>query len=1262
MNRKEREINIFCSYSHNDSKLKDKLKKHLSSLLNKDYIGFWHDKEIQAGEEWEKKIDEHLHQAQIIIFLISADFLYSHYCFHIEAKKAMELHQERNARVIPIILRPCDWQSEIFAKLQALPENGKPITTWENQDSAFTDIAEQIRNVVEDLRSTVDPDLSGNSTTPSPDVFPIRPSRYDPPPVRPVKDFYGREDEISKTKTFILDEQCSIVTIFGMRGIGKTTLVAKVVEQIKSNFDYCIWRFLQDAPPAEEILKDFINRLSPHQGITLPTQLKDQVHFLMTILEHKRCLFVITNVESILEPISHMGQYRREYEGYSQLFKTLGETVHNSCLILTTEEKPREINEMETRIASVKSLNLQGLNIEEAKKLLEQENLKDDDTDKERLIRYYSCNPLALKIAARDIKDLFPNGIKEYFQDMPAAFGDIFDLLDQQYQRLSELEKEVVHWLSISREGCTVRGLAEDFIFPVNRGELLNVLKSLKRRSLLESVEGAASLFKLQPVFMDYITAQLINIFFEEIENETITHFDHYALIKALGKEYIRNIQVRLILLPMAEKLIFVHGRESLKQKFSRLLSQLRDSPNMKGYAAGNILNMMIHLNMDLNGFDFSHLTIRQAYLQGVVLPGVNFSQSEFFSCMFTEKFGSVLPLVFSPDGEMFAAGTTVGDIRVWRYKDMKQLYSCKGHTDWVRSVAFTPDGKRLISGSNDRTVRIWDVENGNLRCKLKGHSSRVRAVCCHPKGRYIASGSDDSTVRIWDMETSECINTLIEHKGRVWAVVFSPGNRFLATASTDKTIKLWDIDGKESIQTFTGHSSSVLSLAFHPDGTKLVSASDDQTIRVWDVASGQCEKVLEGHTKPVWHVAFNSKGDLLASAGGDNTVRLWDVARWELIKTFHGHKNRVRSVSFKHRSNIMASGSEDQTIRFWDIETEHCVRSLCGHTNEIRTVIFSPDGKKLATTSEDLVIRLWNVSSGECIHMLRGHSNWVWLIAFSPDSRILASASEDRTIRLWQLETGNCIRTLTGHYEAVWDVEFSPDGKLLASASEDLTVGLWDFWTGQLLKSLKGHKDRVWRVKFSLNGKILASTSDDGEVRLWDLNSATPIRTLKAHPSAVWSIAFSPDCKTFATSSEDKTIKIWDIRTGACLNTLKGHEGRVWCIAYNPVDGILASCSEDRTIRLWDTQHSHCLKTLSGHSYTVWGVAFSPDGRLLASASGDETIKCWDLQTYTPVKTLMCERPYESMNITGVKGLTEAQIMTLKTLGAVNTDISKNG
>jgi len=288
----------------------------LSSLVNEGYIDFWHDKEIQAGEEWEEEIDDHLHQAKIILFLISADFLSSKYCAHIEARRAMELHQEQKARVIPIILRPCDWKSQRFAKLQVAPKNGEPVTLWDNEDLAFKDIAIQIRNVVEDIRSKADHDLSRESTKPSPPVLPIKQSRYDSPPVRLGKDFYGREHEISKIKTFILDEQCSIVTIFGMRGIGKTTLVAKVIEQIKSNFDYCIWRSRQDAPPAEEILKYFINRLSLHQGIALPTQLKDQVHFLMTILEHKRCLFVITNVESILEPSSYMGQYRGEHPEY----------------------------------------------------------------------------------------------------------------------------------------------------------------------------------------------------------------------------------------------------------------------------------------------------------------------------------------------------------------------------------------------------------------------------------------------------------------------------------------------------------------------------------------------------------------------------------------------------------------------------------------------------------------------------------------------------------------------------------------------------------------------------------------------------------------------------------------------------------------------------------------------------------------------------------------------------------------------------------
>ncbi|MCC5670462.1 toll/interleukin-1 receptor domain-containing protein [Nostoc sp. CHAB 5784] len=144
---------VFFSYSHRDKELRDKLANHLSSLKREHVISTWHDRDINAGSEWAREIDGHLNSAQIILLLISADFIASEYCFDIEMKRAMERHEAGEACVIPIILRPADWAGTPFKKLKVLPEDGKPITTWDNLDAAFLDVTQGIRKVVEKMKN-----------------------------------------------------------------------------------------------------------------------------------------------------------------------------------------------------------------------------------------------------------------------------------------------------------------------------------------------------------------------------------------------------------------------------------------------------------------------------------------------------------------------------------------------------------------------------------------------------------------------------------------------------------------------------------------------------------------------------------------------------------------------------------------------------------------------------------------------------------------------------------------------------------------------------------------------------------------------------------------------------------------------------------------------------------------------------------------------------------------------------------------------------
>lgn len=144
-------IDVFISYSHQDDALRAELDIQLSSLKRQGKIAAWHDRAIEAGTEWEAQVKAKLESAPVILLLISPPFMASNYCYDIEMERAIERHNEGTARVIPIILRPCDWQGSPFSKLQVLPKEAKPVTLWSDRDSAFLDVVQGIRRAVESL-------------------------------------------------------------------------------------------------------------------------------------------------------------------------------------------------------------------------------------------------------------------------------------------------------------------------------------------------------------------------------------------------------------------------------------------------------------------------------------------------------------------------------------------------------------------------------------------------------------------------------------------------------------------------------------------------------------------------------------------------------------------------------------------------------------------------------------------------------------------------------------------------------------------------------------------------------------------------------------------------------------------------------------------------------------------------------------------------------------------------------------------------------
>jgi WD40 repeat protein/DNA-binding SARP family transcriptional activator len=1107
-----------------------------------------------------------------------------------------------------------------------------------------------------------------------------------------VSIFYGRQAELAQLKQWLIGDRCRLVAILGMGGQGKTALAAKLTQSLAEQFDYVIWRSLLNAPPLADILRICIQFLSGQRMTTLPASLDEQLTLLLDYLRQRRCLLVLDNVESILQEGDRAGTYHPGYEGYDQLLQRVGQTKHQSCVLLTSREKPKGFAYLERDTASVRSLQLAGLDTEAGQAMLKAGGFSTLPDIGATLIERYSGNPLALKLVADTIQDLFAGDIVAFLAEETPIFDDIQDMLDQQFGRLSPLEREIITWLAIEREPVSLQTLQDDLLQPGSLGNLLAAIRSLERRSLLEK---SGTQFTLQNVVTEYVTGRLIEAICQEIEGTqgnseefsrgtlgslTSPHFppgfpaslhlNRYALLKAQAREYVRQSQMRLILQPIAKRLMMRLGRVGLETTLKRLQATLQTTaPLTPSYAGGNILNLLLHLEYDLQGYDFSQLAVWQVSLRDQTLRDVNFTNADLTGSTFTDTFGAIKSIGFSPDGQLLAAGTGDGEIRLWQVTDGQPRGFIKGHTNFVWSVVFSPDGRLLVTSSDDQLICVWDVARAEALgpddslYTLRGHASGVWPVIFGPDGNLLASSGQDQTIRLWDLHTRQTTQILTGHSGGIRSLAFSPDGCLLVSGGQDQTVCLWNIESGQAIKTLSGHTATIWSVAVSPDGQTVASGSQDQTVRLWHIATGQIRHIFE-HPQAVLSVTFNSDGQTLASSGNDYTIRLWDLNTGRIRHLLSGHINPVRAIAFSPDGKLLASGSDDQTIRLWDVDTGQTLQTWQGYRQGIFAVTFNPDGRLLGSGGDGPLVRLWDANTGQIRYIGRGHTHDVHCIAFSPNNLIWATGSADHTICLWNTQTGQLDQTWRGHTAWVLSLAFNPDGEILASSSADGTVCLWHVNTGQPGHILKAHDDTVWAVAFSPDGCILASGSADQTVRLWAIanpeasEAGQGQRTLRSHTNWVMSVAFSPDGQLLASGSADQTIRLWDVQTGHQLQTLLGHMDWVWSIAFSPDGGILASGSADRTIRLWDVRTGQLLRILHGHTNWIRSVAFSTVGTILASGSIDETIKLWDTQTGECLKTLRPPGPYEGMNITGVTGLTEAQKAALKALGAIeNSD-----
>ena len=873
-------VRIFYCYAHEDKDLRDQIDKHLGILKRGGKVIVWHDREILAGTDWKREIEEKLLTANVILLLVSADFITSDYCYGVEMEKALKLHQTGQAQVIPIILRPVDWQDAPFAKLQVLPTGAQPITRWENQDDALEDVAKGIRKVVAQVldRSAVSLVKKGSARLTKPEISSTR----FPQTLRDLG-FVGR---IINGVEVIVPPLCNIPA--GPFWMGRDKLYKRHFPDYEEMPQHQVSIAAFQIAPFPETVAEYACAVRAEAVNEPPPQ---QRHTFSDAVSWK------TQLGQLDHPVVGVSWY--DAQAYAAwLAKITGQPWR-----LPTEaewEKAARGTDGRTYPWG-------------------------DQWDSTR------TNADAGKRATTPVgkyrgRDASPYGVQEMAGNVRVWCSTLFR--DYPYDPNDGRETmDALNLDRVLRGGSFASGSESAYTFyrfhsgPSGRGNSIGIRLVCGTTDVYWSITGRVN---------DFLAVCCTMKTTAKVRVEDL-YGAYVEWCKEAGKHALTQDAVNQVL---AER-----GLERVKDERAwywigvGLVTELHSpdqsqgdvvdhpfSPNPAEREAGRIERTNIQPQ---EVFPFQQDRVQLSQADEASTSPMPITPPAGLALLHTLVEGNTVALfsvTWSPDGKLLASNAGMRTVRLWDTTTGALLRTLQGYMNWIDSLAWSPDSKLLAFGSNWR-VQLWDPTTGALLHTLKSHTKSIGSLAWSPDGKLLASGSSNGTVQVWDPSTGIRLHTLNDHthSNRGHSLVWSPDGKLLASAPGDQTVRLWDPSTGTLLHTLQGHKDWIASPVWSPDGKLLASGSFDGTLRLWDPTTGVLLRTLKLKDRwdPVYSVRWSPDGKLLASGSADRTVRLWDPSTGMLLHTLEGHTKAVPYVRWSPDGKLLASTSDTEEFFF---------------------------------------------------------------------------------------------------------------------------------------------------------------------------------------------------------------------------------------------------------------------------------------------------------------------------------------------------------